>query len=346
MTPLYPLLFKENFHERVWGGNRLRPLKGLAPNDEKIGESWEISAIPGSESIVANGELAGRSLNELIAEYRELFVGKQVYKQFGNTFPLLIKFIDAASDLSIQVHPNDALAKERHNCFGKTEMWYLMDAAPGAFLYSGFSTPISKYEYEKRIEDSSICEVLKSHQVKSGDVFFIPAGRVHAIGGGVMVAEIQQSSDITYRIFDYNRPGLDGKPRTLHTEEAKNALDYTVLPDYRTHYEQKTNKPMTIVDCPYFTTKMLNVNRPFHRKLYKYDSFVIYMCLMGDCKIRLRSWEGFPTRPSVTEVNLTKGNSCLVPAGVADFEVTPNNSQMETKVLEVYIDNKNYVRGL
>jgi mannose-6-phosphate isomerase len=297
-------------------------------------------------SVVKNGPLAGRNLAELTSEYGELMLGKAVVAKYGDKFPILIKYIDAAKDLSIQVHPDDALAKARHNCFGKTEMWYIMKAEPGASLYSGFKQHISKDEYAKRIADGTICDVLQKHEVKSGDVFFIPAGRVHAICGGIMVAEIQQSSNITYRIFDYNRMGLDGKPRQLHTEEAVDTIDYSVHDDYRTHYERKINKPVPLVETSFFIVKLLEVDRSFHRKLYKYDSFIAYMCLEGDCTIRIKSTQGFGSGVMPAEedtiVRLTEGNSCLIPASVADLYVEPNNSAGTTKLLETYIDNKNY----
>jgi mannose-6-phosphate isomerase len=346
MTPLYPLLFDNNFHTIVWGGHSLKPLKGLPQDCETIGESWEVSAVPSSMSVVKNGPLAGRNLAELTSEYGELMLGKAVAAKYGDKFPILIKYIDAAKDLSIQVHPDDALAKARHNCFGKTEMWYIMKAEPGASLYSGFKQHISKDEYAKRIADGTICDVLQKHEVKSGDVFFIPAGRVHAICGGIMVAEIQQSSNITYRIFDYNRMGLDGKPRQLHTEEAVDTIDYSVHDDYRTHYERKINKPVPLVETSFFIVKLLEVDRSFHRKLYKYDSFIAYMCLEGDCTIRIKSTQGFGSGVMPAEedtiVRLTEGNSCLIPASVADLYVEPNNSAGTTKLLETYIDNKNY----
>lgn len=331
---LYPLLFENNFHTLVWGGNRLKPMKGLSVDSEPIGESWEISAVPNSKSVVKNGNFAGQTLNELVAKFGAQFVGKSVYERYGDNFPLLIKFIDAAKDLSVQVHPNDKIAMERHGSLGKSELWYIMKAEPNAKIYVGFKTPISLYEYEKRVEDGSICDVLQEHYVHSGDVFYIPAGRVHAICGGIMLAEIQQSSDLTYRIFDYNRPGLDGKPRPLHTELAKEALDLKVYPTYNVAYNSEINKPIPLQVNEIFSIKLLQVNRAFHRKLYKYDSFVIYMCLEGDAKITLRD--------SNHSVEITEGNSCLIPAAVADFDVVPNNETGITKLLEVYIDNKNF----
>ncbi|MBE6329687.1 MAG: class I mannose-6-phosphate isomerase [Paludibacteraceae bacterium] len=345
---LYPLLFEENLQERVWGaGNRLREFKGMPiVENDKIGESWEISAVEGKCSVVSNGPLKGKTLCELVDEYGDLLMGKVVTNLYGNQFPLLIKFIDAAQDLSIQVHPDDNLAKERHNSFGKTELWYVMDAVENAKLYCGFDSPISKYEYEKRVEDKSICSVLKQYQISKGDVFYIPAGRVHAICGGTLIAEVQQSSDLTYRIYDYDRAGLDGKPRDLHTELAKDAIDYQVLDNYKTDYNKKLNKPVCISSTQFFTVKLLEVDRAFHRKLYKYDSFIIYMCLEGDCEIAVRSTSGYGygVKPPVERIFLKKGNSCLIPASVADFDVVPSNKNKETKLLEVYIDNKNFNR--
>ncbi|MBP5307203.1 MAG: class I mannose-6-phosphate isomerase, partial [Paludibacteraceae bacterium] len=327
MTILYPLLFENNFHDVVWGGTRLKPFKNLPPDDEPVGESWEVSAIPSSASVVRNGPLAGRDLISLTRDYGHLLLGSSVCRKYGSDFPLLVKFIDADKDLSVQVHPDDSLARRRHNCSGKTEMWYVMKAEPGAHIFSGLNQPISKYEYEKRVEDGSICDVLTRLDVHEGDVFYIPAGRIHAICGGVLLAEIQQSSNITYRIFDYNRPGLDGKPRQLHISEAREAIDFSVLDDYRTHYVRQLNKSVVLVDSPYFMVKLLETDRPFHRKLFKYDSFVIYTCIAGDCNISVRSTQGFGRNavpdPLNASVHLSEGNSCLIPASVADFDVTP-----------------------
>lgn len=346
MFSLYPFLFKNNFRTVVWGGNSLKPLKGLPADNECIGESWEISVVPGRESVVKNGPLAGSTLARLVEDYGELLIGKAVAEKYGNKFPILVKYIDAADNLSIQVHPNDELARKRHDSSGKTELWYVIKAAPDAFLYSGFNQPISKYEYEKRVEDGSICDVLKKHSVKAGDVFFIPSGRVHAICGGILVAEIQQSCDITYRIFDYNRPGLDGELRSLHVEEAKDAIDYNLYDNYQTRYKRTLNKPVPLVETSFFVVKLLEVNRDFHRKLFKYDSFVIYMCVEGDCVIRINSTRGFgegvmPQQQDAI-IHLAEGNSCLIPASAADFYVTPSNLTGTTKLLEIYLDNKNF----
>lgn len=330
MNMLYPILFEPNLHTIVWGGHRLKPLKGLAADDEPIGESWEVSAVPSSQSIVANGELKGKSLGDIVEDYGMDILGRATAERYGGQFPLLIKFIDAERDLSIQVHPNDKLAKERHDKFGKTEMWYVIDAKPGAYLYSGFKDIITRHEYRKRVEDGTICDVLAKHEVKAGDVFYIPAGRVHAICGGILLAEVQQSSDVTYRIFDYNRKGLDGKPRELHTDMAVEAIDFNVEDDYLTHYSHNINHPQPVIDSPYFKVKLLEVNRKFHRKMFKYDTFVIYMCLKGTCSITLRGGD--------YGIQLKEGQTCLVPASVANYDVAPIDKY--TELLEVYIDNR------
>lgn len=319
---LYPLQFSQNVFTLVWGS-----------------EDWVVSAVPHKESFVANGPLEGKTLSELVDVYGEDLLGKKVVKMYGKKFPLLVKFIDAHDDLSIQVHPDNELAMARHASLGKTEMWFVMDAKEDAKLYSGFNCEITKEEYEQRVKDGTICEVLQAHSVKRGDVFFIPAGRVHAICGGVLLAEVQQSCDITYRIFDYNRPGLDGKPRQLHVEMARDAIDYTHYPTYRTDYLEKINKPVAITECPYFTVKIHNITRSFHRKLYKYDSFIIYTCLNGDCRIHLRE-KGLP----VSDIEMMKGQSCLIPASVADLDLIPNNDKGLTELLETYIDNKHFNR--
>lgn len=317
---LYPFVFDNHHFKLVWGT-----------------EDWVISAVPQKESVVGNGSLRGKTLAQLVEMYGESLLGKRVKDIYGTTFPLLIKFIKAHDDLSIQVHPNNKLAMERHGCLGKTEMWFVMDAEPGAKLYSGFKEKISKYEYEHRVADGSIVDVLQEHPVKRGDVFFIPSGRVHAICGGITLAEIQQTSDVTYRIYDYNRPGLDGKPRQLHVKEAEDAIDYNVYPTYQTRYLEKINDQVAITECPYFTVKINQVSRSYHRKLLKYDSFVIYICLDGDAIIRMRD-----ERCEVREIELRIGDTCLVPHECADLDLIPNNPSGETQLLEVYIDNKHF----
>ena len=328
---LYPFLFEPNLHEVVWGGNQLRPYKGLAPSEEPIGESWEVSAVPTSTSIISNGELKGNDLITAINEQPDAILGKKVNEKYNGKLPLLVKFIDAKRDLSIQVHPNDDMAMREHGKMGKSEMWYVIKADECAHLYAGFKQEITPEEYQQRIADGTITEVLAAYQVKAGDVFYLPAGRVHAICGGILLAEVQQSSDVTYRIFDYNRPGMDGKPRELHTELAAQALDYHVEPNYRTEYIESSNKAVQIIDSPYFSVRVMEVSKVFHRDLMKYDSFIITMCIEGDCKIRVRS--------TGDEIELKEGNSTLIPAAIADYYVIPQHGS--TRILDAYIDNMN-----
>ena len=331
---LYPLLFEPNLHPVIWGGNQLRPYKGLEPSDEPIGESWEVSAVPTSTSIISNGEWKGRDLISVINEHPDAILGKKVNEKYNGKLPLLVKFIDAKRDLSIQVHPNDEMAMREHGKMGKSEMWYVIKADKGAHLYAGFKQEITPEEYQQRIADSTITEVLADHQVKAGDVFYLPAGRVHAICGGIMLAEVQQSSDVTYRIFDYNRLGMDGKPRELHTKLAAKALDFHVEDCYRTEYNDSSNKAVQIIDSPYFSVRVMEVSKPFHRDLIKYDSFIITMCIEGDCKICVRS--------TGEEVELKQGNSTLIPAAIADYDIIPQ--QETTRILDAFTDNMD--RGL
>ena len=325
-----PFLFEPNLHPVVWGGDRLCKYKGIEVVDEPIGESWEVSAVPTSTSIITNGEHAGRDLTSVINEAPEAILGSSVSRQYHGELPLLVKFIDAKKDLSIQVHPNDEMAQREHGKMGKSEMWYIIDAAPGSYLYAGFKHSITPEEYKRRIADGSITEVLARHTVKAGDVFYLPAGRVHAIGGGILLAEVQQSSDVTYRIYDYNRPGMDGKPRELHTELAAKALDFRVEQEYRTYYEKGLNKASLVIDSPYFSVRVIEADTMFHRNLTKYDSFIICMCIAGDCRIRIRQ--------NGEEVLLRQGNSCLIPAAIANYDVIPVNGK--TRILDAFIDNR------
>lgn len=326
---LYPFLFQPNLHKVVWGGNRLCPYKGLADSSEPIGESWEVSAVPSSPSVIANGEYAGRNLIAVISEAPEDILGQAVNEQYHGQLPLLVKFIDAHRDLSIQVHPNDEMAQREHGKMGKSEMWYIIDAKPGSYLYAGFKQEITPEAYKRHVADGTITDVLARHEVKTGDVFYLPAGRVHAIGAGILLAEVQQSSDVTYRIFDYNRPGMDGKPRELHTELASQALDYHVESEYRTIYDGNINRANLIVDSPYFSVRVTETADLFHRNLLKYDSFVITMCIEGDCHIRVRA---------TGEMTLLReGCSVLIPAVLADYDVIP--VKQRTRFLDAFIDN-------
>ena len=318
---LYPLKFVPILKEKVWGGEKLR----LLFNKEKegvIGESWELSGVAGDVSTVQNGVLKGTSLNSLIATYKEELVGSKVFAAFGNTFPLLFKFIDAAQDLSVQLHPDDELAKKRHNSFGKTEMWYILEAEEDARLIVGFNRPMNQELYESHLSNNSIQEILCSEKVEAGDSFFIAPGTVHAIGGGIVVAEIQQTSDITYRIYDWDRPGTDGKMRQLHTEEALEAIDYGET-QAKLSYEIKENEPVLLCSKPYFETNKLVLTNSLDRDLSAIDSFVVYMCVQGSVQI---ASEG-------SSIHLETGETALIPAN----QVNCNFHTTNATLLEVYI---------
>ena len=277
---MYPLKFNTIFKTVVWGGEKIAPFKGIETEQHNIGESWELSGVKGNESVVAEGGLAGKTIAELAQTYKGQLLGEKVYAKTGTEFPLLIKFIDARDDLSIQVHPDDALAGERHNgSKGKTEMWYVVQADDNAHLMSGLTRKITPEEYAAKVEDNTITDVLHDYNVQAGDVFFLPAGRIHSIGTGCFIAEIQQTSDITYRIYDFGRVGLDGKPRELHTELSKAAIDYTVLDDYKTMYEDVKNADNQIVDCEYFTTSLFDLTQPVSTPVKAHDSFMIVICV-------------------------------------------------------------------
>lgn len=323
---MYPLKFKPILKSLVWGGEKIAPFKGIETGQHNIGESWELSGVKDNESVVANGPLAGKNITELCEEYKGGLLGEKVYAATGTEFPLLIKFIDARQDLSIQVHPDDKLAAERHNgSKGKTEMWYVMNSDKDAHLMSGLTEKITPEEYAARIEDNSITEVLHDYKVSEGDVFFLPAGRIHSIGSGCFVAEIQQTSNITYRIYDFGRLGLDGKPRELHTELSKEAIDYTVCEDYRTKYETAKNKECRLVSCQYFTTSLLDLDKEFDKDLSGLDSFVILICLGG---------KGTVTDSDGHSETLRQGETLLVPASAKGLRIIPDGS---IKLLESYI---------
>ena len=272
--------FKPYAKSVIWGGDALVCLKHLPANLSKIGETWEISSVPGHESELPSGV----TLPMLIDEFKGALVGNKVYEKFGHTFPLLIKFIDAKADLSVQVHPNDELAMKRHNSFGKTEMWYVMATVPGAKIISGLSESIDKAEYKRLIETNRITDVLAAHDSHPGDVFFLPAGRIHAIGAGNLLLEIQQTSDITYRVYDYDRRDADGNPRQLHTEEAADAIDYTVYPEYRTSYNRDAKGITPLVHCPYFNVDKITVDGSLSIPM-PLDSFLTISCVEGEGEI-------------------------------------------------------------
>ena len=318
------LKFTPILKEKIWGGDKLISQLHKESNQKKIGESWEISDVEGDTSVVANGQLKGKDLKELISIYKESLVGKSVYDKFKEKFPLLIKFIDAKEALSIQLHPHDDLAKERHNSFGKTEMWYVMQADEEANLIVGFKKNTTKEEYLTHLNSKSLIDILNVDKVEKGDVYFIPTGRVHAIGAGVLLAEIQQTSDITYRIYDWDRQDDEGNYRELHTELALDAIDYQAKEVYYTNYNKTQNKSTEVVTCPYFTTKVLPVNGEVDVNHADIDSFLIYMCVEGNVT--------FTSNNSMETLKM--GETLLVPADVKEFKI---NSDTKSELLEVYI---------
>ena len=318
-----PLKFKALLKQTIWGGDKIIPFKHLDDHLENVGESWEISGVPGNETVVADGEYAGKKLNELVIEQKDKLVGKANYERFGDEFPLLIKFIDARQDLSIQVHPTDEIAKRQGKERGKTEMWYIMDSDKDAKLYSGLKKQITPEQYKAMVEDDTITDALAQYEVKEDDCFFLPAGRIHAIGTGCFLAEIQQTSDVTYRIYDFKRKDKDGNYRQLHTKEAAECINYTVEDDYRTHYEHKKNEGVTLVECPYFTTAVYDLDEPMTLDYSELDSFVILIGLKG---------EGTITDNEGNTVTISAGESILVPATTDTLKVKNTIKMLETYV--------------
>ena len=318
-----PLKFKALLKQTIWGGDKIIPFKHLDDHLENVGESWEISGVPGNETVVADGEYAGKKLNELVIEQKDKLVGKANYERFGDEFPLLIKFIDARQDLSIQVHPTDEIAKRQGKERGKTEMWYIMDSDKDAKLYSGLKKQITPEQYKAMVEDDTITDALAQYEVKEDDCFFLPAGRIHAIGTGCFLAEIQQTSDVTYRIYDFKRKDKDGNYRQLHTKEAAECINYTVEDDYRTHYEHKKNEGVTLVECPYFTTAVYDLDESMTLDYSELDSFVILIGLKG---------EGTITDNEGNTVTISAGESILVPATTDTLKVEGTIKMLETYV--------------
>ena len=315
--------FEPLLKQTIWGGNKIVAFKHIQSDMENVGESWEISGVPSDESIVANGEYKGKNLNEVLAEMKEKLVGEENYKRFGDRFPLLIKFIDARQDLSIQVHPDDETAHRQGKAMGKTEMWYVMDSDEDASLKVGLKKKITPEEYARMVEDDTICDALGNYKVKSGDCFFIPAGRIHAICSGSFIAEIQQTSDVTYRIYDYKRKDKNGNYRELHTKEAAEAIDYTVLDDYRTEYTPVKNEATQLVSCPLFTTAVYDLTEPMTLDYSELDSFVILIALKGEGSILTSSGNSYSFR---------EGESILLPATTEMVKVEGNIKFLETFV--------------
>ncbi|WP_139958597.1 type I phosphomannose isomerase catalytic subunit [Flavicella sediminum] len=318
----YPIKFTPILKERIWGGEKL--IKNFKKDSIKtnIGESWEISDVKGDVSIVANGHLKGATLKELIEKYKGVFVGNKVYEKYGENFPILIKFIDAKTPLSIQVHPRNELAKERHNTFGKNEMWYVMDVENDGELIVGFNKKTDKTQYVQALDSGNILDILNVEKVKKGDTFYIPTGRVHAIGAGTVIAEIQQTSDITYRIFDYNRiEKSTGKERELHTDLALDAIDYNFYNSYKTPYETTENSSVKLVHSPYFKTNILELTQEIKIDYSSLDSFVIYMCVEGS----------FTIEHNQLFTNVNQGETIFLPAAIEAITLQSKNS----KILEV-----------
>lgn len=320
---LYPIKFHPILKERIWGGNKLKTLFQKQSNLQSIGESWELSDVDSDVSIAANGVFKGKSLKELLVEYKSALVGDKIYSHFGDKFPLLVKFIDAKKDLSIQLHPNDKLAKERHNSFGKTEMWYVIDAEKDANLIIDFKPGVTVDSYLQNLKNKTLPSILNFEKVKKGDAYFIESGRVHAIGAGVLLAEIQQTSDITYRIYDWDRVNANGNSRELHTEMAVDAINFNMGKDFKATYSKIKNEDNLIVSCPYFTTNYLPITQTIF-KSNEQDSFLIYMCMNGNVSILGNN----------IETSLKTGETVLVPASIQDIIIQPEEP---TELLEVYI---------
>lgn len=300
----------------LWGGEKIAPYKGLPAGRRPIGESWELSGVAGNVSVVAEGPDAGKTLAELLARDGERLLGRRNYERFGTEFPLLVKFIDARQDLSIQVHPDDRLAWERHRAKGKTEMWYVVEADKGAHLRSGFARQTTPAEYERSVADGTITDLLADYAVRPGDVFYLPAGRIHSIGAGTFIAEIQQTSDITYRIYDFDRRDAAGNPRELHTALAKEAIDYSVQ-EGRTHYRRLENREVPLVACPYFTTSLYALTQPHEIDLAQSDSFLVVVCIRGGGTLTDDRGRTLPIR---------QGETVLVPASTRSLAVAPRTA--------------------
>ena len=328
MNNLYPIKFDPVFKDKIWGGDKIKSIlnKEYSPLPN-CGETWEISSVEGNVSVVANGSLKGTDLRKLIREYRGELVGQNVYKIFGDEFPLLIKFIDANDDLSIQVHPDDILAKKRHGSFGKTEMWYILQADEGSSLISGFNREMDKELYLESFNKGELTRVLNKESAKERDIFFIPAGRVHTIGKGLLLAEIQQTSDVTYRIFDFDRKDEKGNQRDLHVEEALEAIDYHYYGQYKTPYKPEENKAVNVVTCDYFQTNVISLNKEIHRDYHALDSFIILIATGGSTAIHYKGGSE----------NITKGEVVLLPASLKEVTLIPKGT---ARLLETFVPLK------
>lgn len=319
---LYPLMFTPILKEKIWGGSKLSSVLAKKSHSNQLGESWEISDVEGDTSIISNGIHTGKSLKWLLEQSAKDILGEKNAKTFGTKFPLLIKFIDAKEDLSIQLHPNDELAAKRHNSFGKTEMWYVMQADKGANLIVGFNQDMNGETYLQHLENKTLPEILNVELVNAGDTFFIEVGRVHAIGAGVLLAEIQQTSDITYRVYDWDRIDNEGNARELHNDLAIDAIDFDMPNNYKVDYNKIENQSNKMVSCPYFTTNYINLNTVLHKE-NSHDSFMIYICVDGEADI---IYKGMITRLKI-------GETLLLPANLKTYQI----SAKQAKLLEVYV---------
>jgi mannose-6-phosphate isomerase len=317
---LYPIIFDPILKERIWGGTKLKTVFNKNITSDNTGESWELSTVKGDVSVISNGKYEGKSLNDLISEFPDEILGTKIHEKFGTEFPLLFKFIDAKEDLSIQVHPNDELAKKRHNSFGKTEMWYVMQADEGARIVVGFKKNSSKEEYVENLENKSLLSILKEVTVKKGDVFFLETGTIHAIGAGIVIAEIQQTSDITYRVYDWDRVDAEGKSRELHIDLALDAINYDTT-DTEKFYSKEENKSNPVVNCPYFITNYFPLNGEVSVEKTN-ESFTVYMCMEGNFDLSLHG----------SKWSYKKGDTILIPAAMKNFKLNGN-----AILLEIYI---------
>ena len=328
MSDLYPLKFEPILKEKVWGGNTLADEYGKnGAGLKNIGESWEISAVSGNLSVVSNGFLAGNNIEEILEVYMGDITGDEVFERYSIEFPLLIKLIESKDDLSVQVHPGDELAKNRHNAFGKTEMWYILKSDEGAKIYTGFAEPVTRELYMEALRNNALPGILNVEYPVPGDVFFTPAGRIHAIGRGIVLAEIQQTSDVTYRIYDWDRKNNRGKSRELHIDLAIDAIDFSAAGPGGMRKEITENTPANVVSCEYFTANIIHITRPFDRDYNLLDSFVIFLCTEGSYRLR---WEG-------KSVSVSKGETILLPAMIKDIVLDP---EPDATILEIYIETK------
>jgi len=320
---LYPLKFNSVLFPKIWGGNKLKKLRSEGEKLENVGESWEVSAVDGYCTEAANGFLAENTLDELVEVYLGDLVGDKIFAQYGE-FPLLLKIIDAAQNLSIQVHPNDEIAADRHDSFGKNEMWYVLDAEPNAFIIAGFNKKITEREYLKAIENNTLEDYLHKIPIKKGDVMFIPAGCVHAIGQGSVILEVQQSSDITYRIFDYNRLDSNGLPRELHTELAVDAIDFDKWKNDKIVPKILPNTISKLVDCEYFTVNILEIDKTFEIDLSKTASFVLLSVVEGEILCEY----------SDGKIEVKQTETVLIPAEMNNISLSPKG---KAKILKTFV---------